>query len=140
MCLGLSHPFRPVSTQRSDFGISRSWGFVVLGLQGPFDTFVVGGDTSEVTGLRFSNDGKLMLVATTDSRTYVLDAYSGKNVRGAEWDDLAEHAWLLWIFGSGWDESCGPQSISKPTTRNNMRINGGCRSRRKLLSPLALVF
>lgn len=48
--------------------------------KGPFDTFLVGGDTSEVTGIRFSNDGKVMLVSTTDSRTYVLDAYSGKNM------------------------------------------------------------
>lgn len=58
----------------------------------------MGGDTSEVTGIRFSNDGKVMLVSTTDSRTYVLDAYSGKNVRGRgceddvakESDDVAE--------------------------------------------------
>ncbi|GBG80429.1 hypothetical protein CBR_g30894 [Chara braunii] len=48
--------------------------------KGPFDTFLVGGDTAEVTGMKFSNDGKLMLLSTANSRVYVLDAYSGKKL------------------------------------------------------------
>ncbi|KAL3678072.1 hypothetical protein R1sor_021028 [Riccia sorocarpa] len=45
--------------------------------KGPFDTFLVGGDTAEVSGMKFSNDGKLMLLSTTSNRIYVLDAYTG---------------------------------------------------------------
>eukprot|EP00270_Netrium_digitus_P009756 TRINITY_DN2988_c0_g1_i1.p1 TRINITY_DN2988_c0_g1~~TRINITY_DN2988_c0_g1_i1.p1 ORF type:complete len:409 (+),score=87.56 TRINITY_DN2988_c0_g1_i1:30-1229(+) len=45
--------------------------------KGPFDTFLVGGDNSEITSMKFSNDGKMMLLCTSGSRTYVLDAYTG---------------------------------------------------------------
>eukprot|EP00897_Mesotaenium_endlicherianum_P011025 jgi/Mesen1/9951/ME000071S09362 len=48
--------------------------------KGPFDTFLVGGDTEEVTGMKFSNDGKLMLLSTTSSRIHILDAYTGEKV------------------------------------------------------------
>lgn len=57
--------------------------FISCRLQGPFDTFLVGGDTAEVSGMKFSNDGKVMLLSTTSNRIYVLDAYSGNQVRGA---------------------------------------------------------
>ncbi|KAJ7545674.1 hypothetical protein O6H91_08G005500 [Diphasiastrum complanatum] len=50
--------------------------------KGPFDTFLVGGDTAEVSGMKFSNDGKLMLLSTTSSHVYVLDAYLGKKLHG----------------------------------------------------------
>ncbi|EFJ34246.1 hypothetical protein SELMODRAFT_439216 [Selaginella moellendorffii] len=50
--------------------------------KGPFDTFLVGGDTVEVAGMKFSNDGKMMLLSTTNSRVYLLDAYSGKKMHG----------------------------------------------------------
>lgn len=50
--------------------------------KGPFDTFLVGGDTAEVSGMKFSNDGKMMLLSTTSSDVYVLDAYSGKKLHG----------------------------------------------------------
>ncbi|EFJ06797.1 hypothetical protein SELMODRAFT_186562 [Selaginella moellendorffii] len=50
--------------------------------KGPFDTFLVGGDTAEVAGMKFSNDGKMMLLSTTNSRVYLLDAYSGKKMHG----------------------------------------------------------
>ncbi|KAH7387381.1 hypothetical protein KP509_16G020200 [Ceratopteris richardii] len=50
--------------------------------KGPFDTFFVGGDTAEVSGMKFSNDGKMMLLSTTSSHIYVLDAYSGKKLHG----------------------------------------------------------
>lgn len=46
--------------------------------KGPFDTFLVGGDTSEVRDIKFSNDGKSMLLTTTSNNVYVLDAYAGQ--------------------------------------------------------------
>lgn len=48
--------------------------------QGPFDTFLVGGDMSEVCDIKFSNDGKSMLLTTTNNNIYVLDAYGGEKV------------------------------------------------------------
>nr|CAB3460837.1 unnamed protein product [Digitaria exilis] len=45
--------------------------------KGPFDTFMVGGDTAEVSDIKFSNDGKSMLLTTTNNHIYVLDAYGG---------------------------------------------------------------
>jgi COMPASS component SWD2 len=45
--------------------------------KGPFDTFLVGGDTAEVSDIKFSNDGKSMLLTTTNNHIYVLDAYGG---------------------------------------------------------------
>lgn len=48
--------------------------------QGPFDTFLVGGDTAEVTSMKFSNDGKHMLLSTANSWLYVLDAFEGHKV------------------------------------------------------------
>ena len=49
-------------------------------MQGPFDTFLVGGDTAEVCDIKFSNDGKSMLLTTTNNNIYVLDAYGGEKV------------------------------------------------------------
>ncbi|XP_062106927.1 protein ANTHESIS POMOTING FACTOR 1 isoform X2 [Humulus lupulus] len=46
--------------------------------KGPFDTFLVGGDTAEVFDIKFSNDGKSMLLTTTSNNIYVLDAYGGE--------------------------------------------------------------
>ncbi|XP_074310810.1 protein ANTHESIS POMOTING FACTOR 1 [Silene latifolia] len=46
--------------------------------KGPFDTFLVGGDTAEVCDIKFSNDGKSMLLTTTNNHVYVLDAYAGE--------------------------------------------------------------
>ncbi|KAJ8440773.1 hypothetical protein Cgig2_005504 [Carnegiea gigantea] len=46
--------------------------------KGPFDTFLVGGDTAEVCDIKFSNDGKSMLFTTTNNNVYVLDAYAGE--------------------------------------------------------------
>ncbi|XP_058102916.1 protein ANTHESIS POMOTING FACTOR 1 isoform X2 [Magnolia sinica] len=46
--------------------------------KGPFDTFLVGGDTAEVCDIKFSNDGKSMLLTTTNNHIYVLDAYGGE--------------------------------------------------------------
>jgi hypothetical protein len=38
---------------------------------------LVGGDTAEVSDIKFSNDGKSMLLTTTNNHIYVLDAYGG---------------------------------------------------------------
>lgn len=46
--------------------------------KGPFDTFLVGGDTAEVCDIKFSNDGKSMLLSTTSNNIYILDAYCGE--------------------------------------------------------------
>ncbi|XP_031281886.1 protein ANTHESIS POMOTING FACTOR 1 [Pistacia vera] len=46
--------------------------------KGPFDTFLVGGDRAEVCDIKFSNDGKSMLLMTTNNNIYVLDAYGGE--------------------------------------------------------------
>ncbi|KAK7293430.1 hypothetical protein RJT34_16295 [Clitoria ternatea] len=46
--------------------------------KGPFDTFLVGGDTAEVCDIKFSNDGKSMLLTTTNNNVYILDAYGGE--------------------------------------------------------------
>ncbi|KNA21543.1 hypothetical protein SOVF_042030 [Spinacia oleracea] len=46
--------------------------------KGPFDTFLVGGDNAEVCDIKFSNDGKSMLLTTTNNNVYVLDAYAGE--------------------------------------------------------------
>ncbi|KAG0556495.1 hypothetical protein M758_11G056500 [Ceratodon purpureus] len=50
--------------------------------KGPFDTFLVGGDTAEVSGMKFSNDGKLMLLSTSNGHVYVVDAYTGRKLHG----------------------------------------------------------
>ncbi|GMH28034.1 hypothetical protein Nepgr_029877 [Nepenthes gracilis] len=50
--------------------------------KGPFDTFLVGGDTAEVCDIKFSNDGKSMLLTTTHNNVYVLDAYGGEKQCG----------------------------------------------------------
>jgi outer membrane protein assembly factor BamB len=41
---------------------------------------LVGGDTAEVSGMKFSNDGKLMLLSTSNGHVYVVDAYTGRKV------------------------------------------------------------
>lgn len=54
--------------------------------KGPFDTFLVGGDTAEVWDIKFSNDGKSMLLTTTSNNIYVLDAYGGEKRCGFSLD------------------------------------------------------
>ncbi|KAM7267975.1 hypothetical protein ACFE04_010141 [Oxalis oulophora] len=46
--------------------------------KGPFDTFLVGGDNAEVCDIKFSNDGKSMLLTSTNNHVYILDAYQGE--------------------------------------------------------------
>lgn len=55
---------------------------MILSTQGPFDTFLVGGDAAEVSGMKFSYDGKLMLLSTFNGHVYVMDAYNGRKIHG----------------------------------------------------------
>ncbi|KAL1531624.1 Protein ANTHESIS POMOTING FACTOR 1 [Salvia divinorum] len=55
----------------------------------PFDTFLVGGDTAEVCDIKFSNDGKSMLLTTTNNNVYLLDAYHGEKKCGFNMDSSA---------------------------------------------------
>ncbi|XP_010260433.1 PREDICTED: WD repeat-containing protein 82-B isoform X2 [Nelumbo nucifera] len=45
--------------------------------KGPFDIFSVGGDTSDANVVKFSNDGRLMLLTTMEGHVHVLDAFRG---------------------------------------------------------------
>ena len=72
--------------------------------QGPFDTMLVGGDEEEVTGLKFSNDGKMLMVSTMAGRIYVLDAFEGdrvsaRSLRGWATVGLAKGMCMLRIWG-----------------------------------------
>lgn len=46
-------------------------------MKGPFEIFSVGGDVSDANVVKFSNDGRLMLVTTKDGRVHVLDSFRG---------------------------------------------------------------
>jgi len=45
--------------------------------KGPFEIFSVGGDLSDANVVKFSNDGRLMLLTTKDGHIYVLDSFRG---------------------------------------------------------------
>ncbi|KAL8144467.1 hypothetical protein V2J09_017499 [Rumex salicifolius] len=45
--------------------------------KGPFDTFSVGGDLSDPSVVKFSNDGRLILLTTGDGYVHVLDSFHG---------------------------------------------------------------
>ncbi|EPS67136.1 hypothetical protein M569_07638, partial [Genlisea aurea] len=55
--------------------------------KGPFDTFLVGGDDkAEVCDIKFSIDGKSLLLTTTNNSVYILDAYHGDKKCGFSMD------------------------------------------------------
>ncbi|KAL3527206.1 hypothetical protein ACH5RR_011862 [Cinchona calisaya] len=45
--------------------------------KGPFDIFSLGGDMSDANVVKFSNDGRLMLLTTSDGLIHVLDSFCG---------------------------------------------------------------
>ncbi|KAI4327725.1 hypothetical protein L6164_020151 [Bauhinia variegata] len=45
--------------------------------KGPFDIFSVGGDISDANIVKFSNDGRLMLLTTAGGHIHVLDSFRG---------------------------------------------------------------
>lgn len=49
----------------------------VISSQGPFDIFSVGPDVSDANVVKFSNDGRLMLLTTMDGHIHVLDSFRG---------------------------------------------------------------
>ncbi|MCD9559287.1 hypothetical protein HAX54_017157 [Datura stramonium] len=55
--------------------------------KGPFKIFSVGGDVSDANIVKFSNDGRLVLLTTMDGHSHVLDLFHGI---------LVVH--LLWYF------------------------------------------
>ncbi|CAI0455064.1 unnamed protein product, partial [Linum tenue] len=79
--------------------------------KGPFDTFLVGGDTAEVCDIKFSNDGKSMLLTTSNNNVYVLDAYAGEK---SEKDDPVLTSYdFMFLLGSG-DGTLRAWNINKP--------------------------
>ncbi|XP_062183306.1 protein ANTHESIS POMOTING FACTOR 1-like isoform X1 [Phragmites australis] len=47
---------------------------------GPFDIFSVGNDDSEVHVIKFSSDGRRLLLTTKAGRVHVLDSFHGNNI------------------------------------------------------------
>lgn len=45
--------------------------------KGPFDIFSVGGDMSDANVVKFTSDGRLMLLTTSDGHIHVLDSFRG---------------------------------------------------------------
>ncbi|KAK4346926.1 hypothetical protein RND71_033265 [Anisodus tanguticus] len=45
--------------------------------KGPFEIFSVGGDVSDANTVKFSNDGRLVLLTTMDGHIHVLDSFRG---------------------------------------------------------------
>ncbi|CAL5369094.1 unnamed protein product [Camellia sinensis] len=45
--------------------------------KGPFDIFSVGGDVSDANVVKFSNDGRLVLLTTAEGHIHVLDSFRG---------------------------------------------------------------
>uniref|UniRef100_A0A1D1ZF01 WD repeat-containing protein 82-B n=1 Tax=Anthurium amnicola TaxID=1678845 RepID=A0A1D1ZF01_9ARAE len=48
--------------------------------KGPFDIFPVGGDVSEANVVKFSNDGRLILLTTAAGHIHVLDSFRGTTI------------------------------------------------------------
>uniref|UniRef100_A0A7N0UI45 Uncharacterized protein n=3 Tax=Kalanchoe fedtschenkoi TaxID=63787 RepID=A0A7N0UI45_KALFE len=48
--------------------------------KGPFDIFPVGGDTSDANVVKFSNDGRLVLLTTMNGNIHVLDSFRGTHL------------------------------------------------------------
>ncbi|KAL4577707.1 hypothetical protein LXL04_013818 [Taraxacum kok-saghyz] len=78
--------------------------------KGPYEIFSVGGDVSDANVVKFSNDGKLMLLTTKDSRVHVLDSFRGTllgtyNVNPVSSDSTLEASFspdgMFVISGSG---------------------------------------
>ncbi|XP_057812574.2 protein ANTHESIS POMOTING FACTOR 1 isoform X2 [Cryptomeria japonica] len=64
------------------FAISNEAGFIKmfdirLYDKGPFETFLVEREKSDASGIKFSDDGRLMLLSTMGGNIHILDAYQG---------------------------------------------------------------
>ncbi|KAJ8764416.1 hypothetical protein K2173_006156 [Erythroxylum novogranatense] len=78
--------------------------------KGPFEIFSVGGDISDANVVKFSNDGRLMLLTTGDGHIHVLDSFRGTllstyNVKPVSGDSTLEASFspegMFVISGSG---------------------------------------
>lgn len=75
-----------------------AWGCYLYLLQGPFATFKMQYDrTCEWTGLKFSNDGKLILISTNGSFIRLIDAFKGvvMHTFGVSWQLLSMSVSML---------------------------------------------
>ncbi|EPS71196.1 hypothetical protein M569_03563, partial [Genlisea aurea] len=83
--------------------------------KGPFDIFSLGGDMSEANVIKFSNDGRLMLLTTSSGHIHVLDSFRGTllstfNVKPVHNDSTLEASFspegMFVISGSGDGSVC----------------------------------
>ncbi|KAJ9540890.1 hypothetical protein OSB04_027396, partial [Centaurea solstitialis] len=101
--------------------------------KGPFEIFSVGGDMSDANVVKYSNDGKLMLLTTMDGRIHVLDSFRGTllctyNVKPVRTDSTLEASFspegMFVISGSGdgsvyaWSIRSGKEVASWLSTEN----------------------
>ncbi|RAL52563.1 hypothetical protein DM860_017257 [Cuscuta australis] len=56
---------------------ARKYEKAISFLKGPFEIFSVGGDVSDANVVKFSTDGRLMLLTTSDGKIHVLDSFRG---------------------------------------------------------------
>ncbi|GFP99744.1 WD repeat-containing protein 82-b [Phtheirospermum japonicum] len=66
--------------------------------KGPFDTFLVVAIRLRCVDIKFSNDGKSMLLTTTNNHVYLLDAYHGEKKRGFSSMDSSPNATIEATF------------------------------------------
>ncbi|KAH0456040.1 hypothetical protein IEQ34_013947 [Dendrobium chrysotoxum] len=62
--------------------------------KGPFDTYSVGADKSEANVLKFSSDGRLMLLTTMDGHIHILDSFRGNLLSTYNVKPVSSHATL----------------------------------------------
>jgi hypothetical protein len=73
--------------------------FVLELRKGPFSTFVIPSETpTQVTHIKFSNDGSFILLATNENILYLLDAYDGHLVQDNKKKSLEFSDLMLLIF------------------------------------------
>ncbi|XP_020593892.1 protein ANTHESIS POMOTING FACTOR 1 isoform X2 [Phalaenopsis equestris] len=68
--------------------------------KGPFDTYSVGADKSEANVLKFSNDGRLMLLTTMDGHIHILDSFRGNLLSTYNVKPVSSHATLEASFSA----------------------------------------
>ncbi|KAJ6851506.1 WD repeat-containing protein 82-B isoform X1 [Iris pallida] len=62
--------------------------------KGPFDIYSVGGDISDANVVKFSNDGRLMLLTTKNGHIHVLDSFRGSLLSTYNVKPVSSHATL----------------------------------------------
>ncbi|XP_020248038.1 WD repeat-containing protein 82-B isoform X2 [Asparagus officinalis] len=62
--------------------------------KGPFDIYSVGADKSDANVVKFSNDGRLMLLTTMDGHIHVLDSFRGNLLSTYNVKPVSSHATL----------------------------------------------